>query len=85
MYTMASFDQPDVDGHRYWFDINNVDAPAEDCLEVYNWVVERFGEREPRYDEDGNPLRPRWMGDQGAGSFWFREDNDAFEFRMRWC
>lgn len=43
---------------------------------AYQWCIEHF---EPPVSEN----HARW---QTVGhSFWFRDERDAFQFRMRWC
>ncbi len=65
---------------------NTTGLPAQVFDEVVTWCEERFGK--PAFDchdED-----ERWgghsvsIGREKMGSFWFRETQDAFEFKMRW-
>jgi hypothetical protein len=60
-------------GQDYCFS-SKVDLPLEQIEEMQVWCRERFGDpaHGGRYD---------W----NHGTFFFRDENDAFEFRMRWC
>lgn len=39
--------------------------------ETVLWCFDKFGEPGARWS--------------GQGNFWFRDEADAFEFRLRWC
>lgn len=45
---------------------------ATDFEPVQRWCAEQFGDR-----------GLRWV--DSAGHFWFRDAEDAFAFKMRWC
>lgn len=61
--------------HKDHFDAKTLKA----CL---HWCHAQFG-------ECGQTMHShRWFfhsAQHGTMSFWFREDDDAFEFKMNWC
>lgn len=72
MFEMTIYKERDVDGHLYFFKAHRVGTTNG----VREWCIERFG------DPD---WQGRWIGGTSADVFWFRDEADAFEFRMRWC
>lgn len=81
-YEIRRLRGPDKDGHQFYAGPVNVRTCG--FVEVHAWAGEQFGEGEMSIDE-GCHLGSRWCFHSGSGSFWFRDERDAFEFRMRWC
>jgi hypothetical protein len=86
MFDMKILTRPDGDGHRYIFRYRGHLDPGEDCMkgflgEVHAWCAEQFGtiEHLRRYDQYRGS---RWVGFE---DFWFRDEEDALQFRLRWC
>lgn len=68
-------DPPDSAGHKFRF-YQTPFAP-DPVSEIAKWCLDSFGEPDtPNYYS-------RWT--RFGTSFWFRDDVDAFAFRMRWC
>lgn len=73
MFRYVQGSKPDLDGHRYMFIL----LEQVSITPMFQWCVEQFG------------LEP----DEATGSRWyciggrifFRDEIDAFQFRMRWC
>lgn len=53
--------------------------PRPDTMAIHAWCSEKFGDEQPLRDG----LGPRWM--ELDDIFMFRDEADAFEFRIRWC
>jgi hypothetical protein len=77
LYEFTDLEEPDPGGHRYRFE------PADDVREaevdsdaLHAWCTQEFGDR-------GGPSGSRWYA--GRVIFWFRDEQDAFVFRLRWC
>jgi hypothetical protein len=71
-FNMFIFEHPDLDGHRYRF----VPEADGDMAPVHAWCREQFG-------EGSATTRSRWHA--GMVTFWFRDEADAFQFKLRWC
>lgn len=66
-------DKPDPEGHICYFE-GLVDSSRRG--EIMRWCTEQFGPK-------GQVMASRWFGVQG--DYWFRDMNDAFAFKLRWC
>lgn len=71
-FNMVTFEFPDSSGHRYRF----VPDDNDDMTPVHAWCWEQFG-------EPSSNMHSRWHA--GMVTFWFRDESDAFQFKMRWC
>lgn len=75
----------DPDGQIYTFQCNTVlgsDASLAiqpGRLTARMWCIERFGDPGPP------SYGARWNVSRSAYQFWFRDEQDAIEFRLRWC
>jgi hypothetical protein len=75
-----SVEEDDPDGQIHLFQGPEIDADVESKrLAARDWSIERFGEPGPA------SLGARWNVSRNARFFWFRDEMDAFEFRLRWC
>lgn len=78
IYTKATM--PTSFGQDYSFHMREPDRGMVSfnlCMEVLDWCTERFGPQ--------SPLRSGARWDHGGYTFFFRDEADAFHFRMRWC
>jgi hypothetical protein len=77
MMRLVVLDPPDAAGHRYRFVPSSFQSHFDSETTITKWCRDSFGEPDiPNYYS-------RWT--QIGRSFWFRDDADAFAFRMRWC
>jgi hypothetical protein len=67
-------DKPDPEGHTYYFE--GLEDPLEWDKIIMQWCAEQFGLQD-------QVMASRWFGT--GGDYWFRDMEDAFAFRMRWC
>jgi hypothetical protein len=58
---------------------NRPRPPRPDTMAVHAWCSEKFGAEQPVREG----FTPRWI--ELADMFMFRDEADAFEFRIRWC
>ncbi len=74
MYTYQKASKPTSFGQDYSFTVREFKEAT--FIETYEWCVERFGNPNER-------MNGRW--DSSGGYFFFRDVEDAFQFRLRWC
>lgn len=72
----------DVEFNRYPMAHDFTCMDAQLVSPAFSWCVERFGFPEPVTYPEGHRNDGRWQC--GGARFLFRDENDAFEFRMRW-
>jgi hypothetical protein len=77
MIPRYSVEQDVDDGYTYRFE----DVPFSHIAEMRRWCEEHFGEPFPTWRTER--LRGRWENDWSR-RFRFRDERDAFHFRMRW-
>ncbi len=97
---LARTEEHHVGGFRFEFEALDRDGELIGMpKEVFAWCREQFGEGKvvsfappwerrkptnyPFCDYRRLPDRVRWI--EGAECVWFREEDDAFAFKMRWC
>lgn len=76
-FSLETYDAPDGDGHRYVF---RPDRHTDE--DIRGWCNEHFGSIEHLREYLGELRGSRWAG---RHSFWFRDEQDAVAFRLRWC
>lgn len=78
MYELYVMSGCDKDGHRYRFAVLDT-VTCGNHQQILEWCSEHFGPPGPK------PLGSRWMMAGDGFFFYFRDEDDAFAFRMRWC
>lgn len=81
IYEMTNRPHPDMDGHKFLF--TPIDYAAAESQGVVQWAIERFGSAD-LVRGLGCHCGSRYVYSD-ALNFWFRDDEDAFQFRLRWC
>lgn len=75
IFKMSRYSQADTDGHNFAF---RYQLPNDEkFIEAVVWCSEIFG------IQDAAPVGSRWMS--GNITIWFRDERDAFQFKLRWC
>lgn len=73
----------DDDGHTFIATIDDADRPTFEA--AYEWASIEFGEGAPVSDRKER-CGSRWcFSDDNDLIFWFRNEADAFQFKLRWC
>lgn len=82
MHFSYYYNAHDVEFNRYPMAHEFTCLRSELAGAAFEWCMARFGGPEPITYPEGHRNDGRWQ--YGGSRFLFRDENDAFEFRMRW-